>query len=173
MAHALEKAIASIANAFLALTCLLIAAMAAHVTLDVFFRYLLRAPLAATLEIGTYYYMIAATFLPFAAVQLHRDHITVDFVVMGMSASWQWRFQILADALGAITAGMVAYYSTIAALEKSVIAEYTVTQYFNLPLWPSRWMPVLGFGLFSLVLLMQLIRTAIRGPIVDRTRSET
>jgi len=173
LAHALEKAIASIANAFLALTCLLIAAMAAHVTLDVFFRYVLRAPLAATLEIGTYYYMIAATFLPFAAVQLHRDHISVDFVMMGMSARWQWLFQMLADALGAVTAGVIAYYSTIAALEKFAIAEYTVTQYFNLPLWPSRWMPVLGFGLLALVLLMQLIRTAMRVPIGERTRSET
>ena len=42
--------------------------MAIHVTADVFMKYLFRHPIVGTLESVTYYYMVAAVFLPLAAV---------------------------------------------------------------------------------------------------------
>ncbi|TDK53398.1 TRAP transporter small permease subunit [Antarcticimicrobium luteum] len=74
------------AKATLWLAALLLLLMAIHITADVAMRNLFGAPIAGTLEFGTYYYMVAASFLALGYAQLRDHNISVDILVYSAPA---------------------------------------------------------------------------------------
>ena len=66
------------------LASLFLLVMMLHVCADVALKYLMSRPIEGTLEIVSYYYMVAAVFLPLAFVELTRSAVAVDlfFIMM-------------------------------------------------------------------------------------------
>ncbi|MBJ3775332.1 TRAP transporter small permease [Acuticoccus mangrovi] len=149
------------AGFLLALSCVTMLLLAAHVTADVFARYVLNSPLAATLEIGTYYYMVAVSFLPLAYAQLHRDHVAVDFVVEALPPRLAAFAILLSDVLITVFLVVFARASYLSAVERTQRNDYALTQHFDLLLWPSRWLLVVGLVAFILVMLTQIVEGAV------------
>ena len=63
MIDLIDRIASALARVTLWLGAVLLLLMAFHVTVDVISRSFFNAPIAATLEFGTYYYMVAASFL--------------------------------------------------------------------------------------------------------------
>lgn len=128
-----------------------------HIVLDVFLKAVFNQPIPATLEIVSYYYMVAIAFLPVAYVQKNREHISVDLFTMGFGA----RGLALIDAIVSVIT--IAYTATLTWLVygKAVKAfskgEMQDVVFFELPIWPARWMLPFAFGAMCLVLLYQAI----------------
>lgn len=78
-----------------------------HIVLDVFLKAVFNQPIPATLEIVSYYYMVAIAFLPVAYVQKNREHISVDLFTMGFGA----RGLALIDAIVSVIT--IAYTATL------------------------------------------------------------
>lgn len=148
------------ARATLWLGAVLLLLMAFHITADVLMRNLFSTPIAGTLEIGTYYYMVAASFLALGYAQLHDRNISVDILVYSAPARIRMIVEFLALLISLIYALVFTYGSLISALEKSRKGEFTLTQHFDLLLWPSRWILVVSGAVFCLVLLAQIMRLA-------------
>ena len=149
------------AKATLWLAALLLLLMAIHITADVAMRNLFGAPIAGTLEFGTYYYMVAASFLALGYAQLHDHNISVDILVYSAPARTRMLVEFVALVISLIYAVAFTYASLVVALEKTRKGEFALTQYFNLEIWPSRWILVISGAIFSLVLLAQILRLAV------------
>lgn len=149
------------AKATLWLAALLLLLMAIHITADVAMRNLFGAPIAGTLEFGTYYYMVAASFLALGYAQLHDHNISVDILVYSAPARTRMLVEFVALVISLIYAVAFTYASLVVALEKTRKGEFALIQYFNLEIWPSRWILVISGAIFSLVLLAQILRLAV------------
>ncbi|MCO6385296.1 TRAP transporter small permease [Oceanicola sp. 502str15] len=152
-----EKISGWISGFLLVLACIALLILAGHVTASITGRYLLGKPIAATLEIGTFYYMVAVTFLPLAFAQRERGHVSVDFVVELLPQRANRLLAILADMLTLAFLLIFSWATTISAIEKTRRNDYVLTQHFDLTLWPSRWLLVAGLIAFSIVVAVQII----------------
>jgi len=157
----IDRFAAGLAHLTLWLSALLLLMMAFHITGDVLSRYLFNAPIAATLEIGTFYYMVAASFLALGYAQMHDQNVSVDILIHSASRRVRMSVECLALCITLIYSIVFTWASGLSALQKTEKGEYTLTQYFNLPLWPSRWILVVSGVVFSLVLLAQILRLLI------------
>lgn len=125
-----------------------------HVTLDVLSARLLSAPIQHTLEISSFYYMIAIVFLPLATVERAGEHIGVDIVVkMLPRAARRGLDAITALAAGAM-AGLFCYWTGLDAIRATATGETVLGTGF-LPIWPARWILPIGFGLLAVSLIVR------------------
>ncbi|EBA06765.1 TRAP transporter small permease subunit [Sagittula stellata] len=155
----LDRIERALAAAMMMIGCLALIATAFHVTASVVMRYAFNTPLNATLEIGTFYYMVAISFLPLAYTQLGRGHITVDFVAELLPARANKVLQFIADCLMLVFLVLLTRGAWISAIEATRHKEYAFTAKFDLLLWPSRWILVAAMVAFVLVLLAQIVRS--------------
>lgn len=165
-----DRIAGGLARILLVLGCILLLAMALHVTIDVTMRYFFNRPFEATLELGTYYYMVAASFLALGYAQLHDKHISVDFLLYSLSPRRRMFVELIALILTAAMVALIAYMATISAIEKTQSGEYQMLQHFDMPVWPSRWILAISQYVFVLVLLTQIARSiaaALKGEIYE------
>jgi TRAP-type C4-dicarboxylate transport system permease small subunit len=141
-----------------ALSCFVLAAMAVHVSIDILMRYLAGSSLGATLEIGTYYYMVAVAFLGLANAQLGNHHITVDIVAELLPERGRHMLTLFANVVAAAFVLVYSRASFLAAMQNMVIGEYTITAKFLMPIWPSRWVLFVSLVALFVVLLVQILR---------------
>ncbi len=134
----------------------LIGVMVLHVTAEVIARSLFRAPIPATIEIATYYYMIAVAFVPLGYVQWRREHIEAeaiaDFVPVRLRKAAA--FLGMLASIGICLA--LVYGSVLAAMRQTQVGAAMWTTVGQLPVWPGRWMLPLGFGAMAVVMIYQL-----------------
>jgi TRAP-type C4-dicarboxylate transport system permease small subunit len=128
-----------------------------HVNLDVMLRYLLGAPLSGTIEIVSYYYMIALVFLPLAAVEKRNGHISVELLSQNLSDRHQRLLIGLVSLVSAGYFGLLAWRLWVDAVEKAEVGE-TYTGSLSLPIWPPRFFMPLGCGLLAILLIYKSAR---------------
>jgi len=153
--------------------------MMLHISIDVASKYLLGHSINGTLEIVAWYYMISCVFLPLAYVQARRQNLTVELFTGGLPD----RAKSLIDGIVALAS--IAYTGLLTSLvfqravKSTVEWEIQDVTYFDMPVWPVRWILPLSFGLMSLVFLLQGIqdlRFAITGrgrPSFDETQKSS
>ncbi|TVP43475.1 MAG: TRAP transporter small permease [Halomonas sp.] len=146
-----------IAKGALVLAALFLVLMALHVSLDVGLRYLFGKSFTGTLEVVSFYYMVAVVFLPLAYVELQQEHISVDVVVGRLPPAVQLTLYLLAGVLGLIYFGMLCYQSYLDAVRATVRME-TAMANFKFYLWPSRWALPVGFAAMCLAILANMIK---------------
>jgi len=146
-----------IAKSALVLTALFLVLMALHVSLDVGLRYLFGKSFTGTLEVVSFYYMVAVVFLPLAYVELQQEHISVDVVVGRLPPALQLALYLLAGVLGLVYFGMLCYQSYLDAVRATVRME-TAMANFTFYLWPSRWALPVGFAAMCLAILANMIK---------------
>ena len=154
----IDRIASALARLTLWLGAVLLLVMACHITADVISRSFFNSPIAATLEFGTYYYMVAASFLALGYAQMRDHNVSVDILIHGAGPMVRMMIECIALIVALIYGVAFTWASTLAAVEKTESGAYTLTQYFNLATWPSRWILVLAGLVFSLVLLAQILR---------------
>ena len=161
MIDLIDRIASVLARLTLWLAAVLLLLMAFHVTADVVSRSVFNAPIAATLEFGTYYYMVAASFLALGYAQMRDHNVSVDILIHGAGARVRMIVECVALIVTLIYAATFTWASTLSALEKTQAGAYTLTQFFNLATWPSRWILVVAGAVFSLVVLAQILRLMV------------
>lgn len=145
-------------RALVALAIIAAAAMMIHVSVDVFSRSVLNAPLRQTNQMVAAYYMIAVAFLPIALLGRRDEHISVD-VFTNLMPAWLRRiFSIFATLLGMAYMYVFTWQSWISAGRRTGQGEVLEISGGFLIVWPARWfLPIAGASLF-LVFTLRLIR---------------
>lgn len=135
-------------RALLALAILAGLAMMIHVSVDVFARTALNAPLRQTNQMVAGYYMIAVAFLPIALLGKHDDHISVDVFTAGLGPRMGRVFAVFTTLLGMVYMTVFTWQSWISAARRTVQREVLEISGGYMIVWPGRWfLPIAGASL--------------------------
>lgn len=157
MLRNLESAVRLLAYALIALAGVATVLMIVHVLADVFMRTFMGAPLPGTLEIATHYYLVPMTFLPLAVVELEREHIVVEAFTHFLSERTNFLIDQVVRVVCIATLGLLIWRTGIAATDRMAKGEYVSAVYFDLPIWPARWILPISLAAFLLAILYRLI----------------
>lgn len=146
---------------------LMVLAMLAHICAEVVLRTFFHSPIPATLEIVTYYYMVAAVFLPLAFVQKIKGHVIVEVFTTRLPAPIVVWIDRGAQVLSAIYVGVIGWWGMLDAIRATRRNEFIPVIYFDLVTWPTRWLVAISAGLMMLVILIQLYRDLRGEPVVQ------
>jgi TRAP-type C4-dicarboxylate transport system permease small subunit len=146
-----------LADIFLWAGAIAVLAMMVHVSADVIMKVALNQPIMGTLEIVSFVYMVGCTFLPLAHVQLSRTLIIVEVFTQKLPPEKNLRLDIAAAVLTVAYLLLLAIMGSVVALAKTEIGEAQDATYFDLPVWPMRWVFCASCGLAALIALYQLI----------------
>jgi TRAP-type mannitol/chloroaromatic compound transport system permease small subunit len=140
-------------------------AMMIHINIDVAGRGLLNKPAPATLDSVSYYYMLAVVFFPMPALAYSKGGLVcVDLFYSIMPAVLQRITLFLASFLTAVYCAMAAYAAWGPAMNAYNIGSYVGTLY-PLIIWPTRFFPILGFGILSVVLALNSVQMLLSGSL--------
>lgn len=135
-------------------------AMMLHVTVDVTGR-LFHHPLKGTIEVVSFYDMVALSFLPLGYITRERGHIIVELFTGWMKTGPRRWLDAAAGLLALVYCSVFAWKAVEIALKKTSIHEARETGAGFLQIWPSRYVVVVGFVLMALCLI-RLIAQDIR-----------
>jgi TRAP-type C4-dicarboxylate transport system permease small subunit len=156
-AVSVARALSLLADIFLWAGAIAVLAMMVHVTADVLMKVALNQPIMGTLEIVSFVYMVGCTFLPLAHVQLSRTLIIVEVFTQNLAPEKNLRFDIGAAVLTVAYLSLLAIMGAVVAVAKTGIGEAQDATYFDLPVWPMRWVFCISCGLAALIALYQLV----------------
>ncbi|MCZ7675417.1 MAG: TRAP transporter small permease [Roseovarius sp.] len=137
------------------LACAMLVLMMLHITLDVGVRYFFNGQIVGTLEVVSFYYMVALVFLALGYVELRNENIRVDLFVQMMPWGAQLGFYVLACVLGLVFFGMLFWQTPADALRATQRGEEAMAN-FDFIIWPSRWSLPAGFAAVFLAILSNL-----------------
>lgn len=146
-----------LSEALLTVTTIPVLAMMIHVTLDVVLKYTLRTPIQGTLEITSYYYMVAVVVLPMGFVELTRQSIAVDLFYQMMPYPVQVAvsaFVLIVSIAGYGGLAWITFPDAFLAFSRREIVMGTINVY----IWPARFLMPVALSVAALVCLMHLIR---------------
>ena len=156
-AVSVARLLSRLAAIFLWAGAIAVLAMMLHVSADVLMKVALNQPIMGTLEIVSFVYMVGCTFLPLAHVQRSRNLIIVEVFTQKLAPEKNLRFDIAAAVLTVAYLLLLAIMGAVVALAKTEIGEAQDATYFDLPVWPMRWVFCASCGLAALIALYQLI----------------
>ncbi len=135
-------------------------AMAVHVSMDAFGKYLLSLPIPATLEVVAFYYMPAVAVLPIAHVERRNGHVALTMVFDAFPKGFQ-RLVLIFDGLLMIAfIGLLTFLAGREAVRKFEIGEYMFGEY-PLIIWPGRFVFTAGLAFFCLVVVVKVLDLAL------------
>ena len=83
------RALDGLSGSLAAIGSLVLLVTMLHVSVDVMARFFFNMPLSGTIEISSFYYMIAVVFLPLAAVEGKNGHIAVEILAQRLGEGGQ------------------------------------------------------------------------------------
>jgi TRAP-type C4-dicarboxylate transport system permease small subunit len=134
-----------------------ILAIMLQVVVDVAMREIFSAPIDGTIEIVSFYYMVAVTFLPLAYVSHHEGQIFVELFTRGMRPK---SLAFLEGLVGIVCFIFVIWFvreTWFAALISFEEGEMWETSDDLITIWPNRFLLPVGMGLLAIYLLIRLI----------------
>ncbi len=134
-------------------TCL----MMVHVSADVVSKLVFSQPLIGTLETVSLFYMVAAVFLPLAAVQRDRENVFIELFTQGLPEKIQRSLDILALVLMLALTLTLFWKGLDVAMKKTAVRELSTNIEFQVEVWPGRWLPVVGFAMTAAWCVLQII----------------
>lgn len=132
-----------------AMTCMML-----NVAVDIITRNILQVAVPATLELVSYYYMVAVAFLPLAFVQRYRQHVMIELFTMWLPRRVNAFIDAVVYLLGAIALGFFTVATFGKAVHMTAIGEMQFGV-IDVIVWPGRWCLPLGLGAMALQLLLQ------------------
>ena len=110
-------------------------------------------------EIAKYYHMVALSVLGLGAVQSAREHVIVEVFTQSLSATKIKKLDWAALLVTTIYSGILLYAAVLAAIDAFKEKEFYRLFAFDLIIWPSRWVLMIGiFGFFITALYMVFSR---------------
>ena len=166
--NAIQRAIGAVSAVLMAVAGVALLLMMIQVTLDVAGKYLFTAPVPVTLEMVSNYYMVAAVFLPMAAVELGGGHIHVELIHARLPRVGRRLLDLVAHLLALIFFLMLTVYGFEVAMEKMEVGEFLMGQY-SLIIWPSRFLVPAGCVLMVLLSALKATDAGLRmiNPALD------
>lgn len=153
MRDSIDRLVVRISDGLALVGALGVVAMLVHITAYVILRNLASAPVPATVEIVSHYYMIAIAFLPIAWAERRGDMISVEIFAHFMTG----RIGRINDIfVGLITGGvylMLTYTTWIVAMREFSARSFVVSLSVAIPVWPTYFILPVGFALAALVSL--------------------
>lgn len=132
-----------------------------HVGVDIVMRNIWNAPIPATWEIVTHYYMVTMAFIPLAWVEKTGGMVQVE-VINGMLSPGAMRVSdILVAVLGAVIYGALFLVTVQAALRSTATGQFVMANDVMVVIWPAYWLPPLGFGIAALSVAVRGLRLTI------------
>jgi TRAP-type C4-dicarboxylate transport system permease small subunit len=168
--HPLERAFTLVTQTLLAFAGCALALMMLHVTLNAFVSKAFNSPIIGTIEISSYYYMVAIVMLPAGFVELRDGHISVDLLFQHFPEGLR-RFCIaFASLVTAAVFLVMAYRTSLDAITAFRVRE-VIMGGRNIIVWPARCMLPLGFGLAGIAALLRLalIARGTRSDVLTNT----
>lgn len=156
---AVDAILSRTSHVLLLLSGIALVAMMLQVSADVVAKYLFHSPIKSTLDVVTYYYMVALTFLPLAAVERGGGHIAVELLTQVFSPRWRNRLALLSALVSCAFFGVLGVITLSTAIQKFHIGEYVMGT-LQLQIWPSRFFVPIGFCLIAMVCLAKALRDA-------------
>ncbi|MCZ4262552.1 TRAP transporter small permease [Limimaricola sp. G21655-S1] len=135
--------------------------MMAHVTLDVVLKNLFNAPIQSTIEISSYYYMVAVVMLPMALVEYEDEQISVDLLFARFPPLLRRACLLLTFLITAGVLSLIAWRTGLDAVRAFRVGEVVMGSR-EVIVWPARCLLPLGFGLAALAALLRAVM-ALRG----------
>lgn len=127
--------------------------MMLHITLEVILRSAFGITIPGTLEFVSFYYMVCAVFAGLAIVALLNEQVVVEVFLGWASRRTVSIVDGLAALLGAGYAGFLAYAGWLEARSAFKYDEMLPVRGFDVPIWPSRWVAVVGLAIIALASL--------------------
>lgn len=113
------------------------------------------SPLQSGTDIGVML-MVAVVFLALAGAQVSRDHVSMDALI-SIFPRWLRRLADRLNLLVCLAIGIFLAYGTTEEALASYSSGELALGAMMLPLWPAKMMVAIGFVLYSIVVLAQLI----------------
>lgn len=127
--------------------------MMLHITLEVVLRSAFNITVPGTLEIVSFYYMVFAVFAGLALVALVNEQVIVEVFLNWLPHRIMLFVDGVAALLGAGYAGLLVYGGVLEAKSAMKFNEMVAIRGFDVPIWPSRWIAVVGLVLIVLASL--------------------
>lgn len=143
-----------------------------HVALDVLLSRVINQPIKYTIEISSFYYMVAVVFLPLASVERRGEHINVDFIVAVLPSGPRRIVGTITSLLGAAVAAFVSYRTAIDAFKSTLSGEIVMGTGF-LVIWPARWILPISFALLAISMIVGALARSTDTANVADARSGT
>ena len=145
-------------------------AMMLNIVADVVAKLIWNAPIQGTVELSSYYYMVALVMLPMAFVEMQDQQISVD-LLYNHFPGWLQRVALFLSCLAAAAILAVMTWRTgLDALRALRVGEVVMGSR-EVIVWPSRMVLPLGFGLAGIAALLRAI-LVLRGQPVTQSELE-
>lgn len=128
-----------------------VVALMVHVCADVLLRALAGTPIPATVEIASRYYMVLISFLPLAWVQQRDGMISIGVLDNVLPPAWLKWSDLAVALVVAMTYGLLAWITFKTALKSYAVGTFVIVLNEPLMVWPSYFLPPLGFALAAIV----------------------
>lgn len=148
-------------RALLAVAILAALAMMIHVSVDVFARTALNAPLRQTNQVVAAYYMIAVAFLPLAWAERRGDMIVVEvFGTLYPRPLRRW-LDALVALTGAAAYSALTYTTFLVAVREFTAKSFVISLSIAVPTWPGYFVLPVSFALAALVCLHKAVAVVL------------
>ncbi len=146
----------SLLNLLALIGALAIVTLMLHVVIDVLLRNTLNAPVPATYEIVTNYYMVALAFIPLAWLERTDGMVSVEIVEPLLGPRSIWLSDKLVALISTVIYGGLAWVTFEASLKTFASGTFVLAQNIPIPTWPAYFLPPLGFALAALVTFLRI-----------------
>lgn len=143
----MRKILAPVSNLSELIACIMTIAMMVHIVTNVLLRVTVNGYIPATIETVSYYYMVAAVFLGIFVATYHEAHIRVDVFYNLFRKSIRNVIDVFASTVLVVYLALFAYGLLLRAIRSTAHKEFVETIFFDLPVWPTRWLALAGIGL--------------------------
>lgn len=121
--------------------------MMLHITAEVILRSAFNVTIPGTLEMVSFYYMVFAVFSGLALVALLNEQVIVEVFLNWMPRRALLIVDGIAALLGTGYAAILVYGGWLEAKSAMKFNEMVAVHGFDVPIWPSRWIAVVGLSL--------------------------
>ncbi|WP_162915042.1 TRAP transporter small permease [Desertibaculum subflavum] len=153
----IDKLLERASGVLLTFAGIVIMVMMLHITADVLAKVLLNHPIIGTLEFVAVIYMVATIFPALPHVQWGRGNIIVELFTQKLPAQQRLGLDALGALLTFVYLGLIAWMGAETAWHRTTIGETQDATFFEVPVWPSRWVLVVGAAFAALIALHQFI----------------
>jgi len=147
----------SLFNLLALVGALAILALMLHVVTDVVLRNVANAPIPATFEIVTHYYMIALAFVPLAWVEKSGGMVQVEIFETFLGPRGRVWSDRLVALISTVIYAALAWFTLRTALRNFESGVFVLAQNTRVPTWPAYFLLPLGFSLAALTTVLRAI----------------
>lgn len=145
--------------------------MMLNITLDVFLKAVFNAPIQGTVEVSSYYYMVAVVMLPMAFVEFEDDQISVDLLFNHFPAAIRSICLLFTLTLTAGVLTVIAWRTGQDAIRAFRVGEVVMGSR-EIIVWPARCMLPLGFSLAAIAAGLRAIMLLQGKEVINLSSNE-